>query len=234
MKGREWYQEDETAEEYDEWRFSRGGELVDRREKQALLELVGDIEIKSVLEIACGTGRFTIELMKKGAHVTGVDISQPMIRQGVKKAKREGIDGEVDFIRGDAKRLPFPDNSFDLVVAMRFFHLVDEPSEYLREMARVSRSVVAFDTFSQSSTRRVYNRFLPMGSHLYSDDDVEEFVAKAGLKLQDRHDDFFFPFGLYRVTPRTVAEGIRGIDDTLQEKVGEKFCSVSYWMAESE
>ncbi|MDY6780189.1 MAG: SAM-dependent methyltransferase, partial [Halobacteria archaeon] len=76
------------------------------------------------------------------------------------------------------------------------------------------------------------NRFLPMGSHLYDDDEVEEFLDDAGLSLVDRRDDFFFPFGVYRLTPEPVAEGIREFDDRLQSKVGKELCSVSYWLAE--
>lgn len=230
MKGRDWYQETETAEEYDEWRFSRGGELVDRGEKEALFDLVGDISGRSVLEIACGTGRFTLEFAERGADVVAVDISEPMIRQAVVKAERDGVD--VDFLRCDARRLPFPPDCFDVVVAMRFFHLVDSPATYLRELARVSRGRVLFDTFSQRSARVVYNRFLPMGSRLYTDDEVRGFVREAGLELVRSRDDFVFPFGLYRVTPTPLAEGIRGVDDTLRDTAAERFSSVSYWLAE--
>ncbi|MDY6780190.1 MAG: class I SAM-dependent methyltransferase, partial [Halobacteria archaeon] len=129
MKGRDWYQEDETAEEYDEWRFSRGGRLVDQGEKESLFEILGDVDGKSVLELACGTGRFTVELVERGAEVTGVDISEPMLRKGVAKSVEREVYDDVNFVRGDGKRLPFPDNTFDAVVAMRFFHLADSPVE---------------------------------------------------------------------------------------------------------
>jgi ubiquinone/menaquinone biosynthesis C-methylase UbiE len=230
VKGREWYQQDETAEEYDDWRFSRGGELVDEGEKEALFSLVGEIDGKNVLEVACGTGRFSVELAESGADVTGVDISKPMLMKGVGKARERGLG--VEFLRGDAKRLPFPDNSFDLVLGMRFFHLVDEPAAYLREMARVSKGRVVFDTFNKGSARVVYNRFLPMGSRLYSEDDVREVVEDAGVELVERKDDFVVPFGLYRVTPKVLAKGIRGIDDAVQNVGGDELSSVTYWMVE--
>ena len=230
MKGREWYQQDETAEEYDDWRFSRGGELVDEGEKEALFELVEDIDGSRVLEVACGTGRFAVELAESGADVTGVDISKPMLMKGVGKARERGLG--VEFLRGDAKRLPFPDDTFDLVLGMRFFHLVDEPVEYLSEMARVSKGRVVFDTFNKESARVVYNRFLPMGSRLYSEEDVDEVVEGAGVELVERRDDFVVPFGLYRVTPKVLAKGIRGIDDAAQSVGGEKLSSVTYWMVE--
>ena len=230
MKGREWYQEDETAEEYDDWRFSRGGELVDEGEKEALFELVGKIESERVLEVACGTGRFAVELSESGAEVTGVDISRPMLMKGVGKARERGLG--VEFMRGDAKRLPFPDDTFDLVLGMRFFHLIDEPATYLREMARVSKGPVVFDTFNKESARVVYNRFLPMGSRLYSEEDVRELVGAADVELNERRDDFVVPFGLYRAIPKTLAKGFRSIDDAAQSVGGEKLSSVTYWMVE--
>lgn len=230
MKGREWYQEDETAEEYDEWRFSRGGELVDEGEKEALFDLVGDIEGDRILEVACGTGRFAVELSESGAEVTGVDISKPMLMKGVGKARERGLG--VEFMRGDAKQLPFPDDTFDLVLGMRFFHLIDEPAAYLREMARVSKGRVVFDTFNRGSARVVYNRFLPMGSRLYSKEDVREVVEEAGVELIERRDDFVVPFGLYRAIPKTLAKGFRSIDDAAQSVGGEKLSSVTYWMVE--
>ncbi len=230
MKGREWYQEDETAEEYDDWRFSRGGELVDEGEKDALFGLVGEIEGDRILEVACGTGRFAVELAESGADVTGVDISKPMLMKGVGKARERGLG--VEFMRGDAKQLPFADDTFDLVLGMRFFHLIDEPAAYLREMARVSKGRVVFDTFNRGSARVVYNRFLPMGSRLYSEEDVRGVVEEAGVELVERRDDFVVPFGLYRAIPKTLAKGFRSIDDAAQSVGGEKLSSVTYWMVE--
>ena len=230
MKGREWYQEDDIAEEYDDWRFSRGGELVDEGEKEALFDLVGGVDGDDVLEVACGTGRFSVELAEGGAEVVGVDISKPMLMKGVGKARERGLG--VEFLRGDAKRLPFPNDSFDLVLGMRFFHLIDEPVAYLSEMARVSKGPVVFDTFNRGSARVVYNRFLPMGSRLYSEDDVDGVADEAGVELIDRRDDFVVPFGVYRAIPKTLAKGFRGVDDAVQSVGGDSLSSVTYWMVE--
>src|SRR6056297_2481833 len=123
VKGKEWYKADDVAEEYDSKRFSRGGRLIDRREKGAVLTALSPVEGKRVLEIACGTGRFTVMLAERGADVVGLDISRAMLTQGREKAHRAGVEGHISFMLGDAARLPFPDNHFDAVFAMRFFHL---------------------------------------------------------------------------------------------------------------
>ena len=65
MKGQEWYQADAVADAYEDKRFSRGGRLIDRREKEAVLSALGPVQDKNVLEIACGTGRFTVMLAER-------------------------------------------------------------------------------------------------------------------------------------------------------------------------
>ncbi len=230
MKGKEWYQADDVAEEYDDKRFSEGGAFIDRREKQAVLSALGPLEDKRVLEVACGTGRFTVMMAQQGANITGLDISGAMLAQGRNKAKAAGVDDNVEFMRGDAARLPFPDDYFDAVFAMRFFHLADRPVTFLRELRRVSKGQVFFDTFNLESTRVLYNRFLPMGSRLYSRTDVESLLADAELELIDESHDFVLPYGFYRSLPRSVARPFRQLDTALgNTPVGNKLASVSYW-----
>jgi len=232
VKGQEWYQESDVAEEYDEKRFSRGGRLIDRREKEAVLDAVGPVDDKRILEIACGTGRFTVMLAERGADVVGLDISGPMLQQGREKARSAGVDGTLEFMRGDAARLPFPDDHFDTVFAMRFFHLADTPAAFLSEMRRVSSGQVFFDTFNRFSTRSIYNWLLPMGSRLYSRSEVESLLAKADLRLVGDEHDFVLPYGFYRKIPNSLASTFRRIDTGLgRSPVGDSLASVSYWNA---
>jgi SAM-dependent methyltransferase len=232
VKGQEWYQADDVAEEYDEKRFSRGGRLIDRREKQAVLDALGPVEDRSVLEIACGTGRFTVMLAERGADIVGLDISAAMLAQGRAKARAADVADHVEFMRGDAARLPFPDDHFDAVLAMRFFHLADTPAKFLAEMRRVSKEQVFFDTFNGFSTRVLYNSLLPMGSRLYGHEEVEGLLADAGLELADADHDFVLPYGFYRKIPNVVADPIRGLDTAIgRTGAGERLASVSYWNA---
>lgn len=232
MKGREWYQADDVAEAYEEKRFSRGGELIDRRERRAVLEALEPVADRRVLEIACGTGRFTAMLAERGADIVGLDVSAAMLSQGRRKARTVGVDDQVEFVRGDAARLPFPDDHFDAVFAVRFFHLADAPATFLTEMARVSSGQVFFDTFNGRSTRVLYNWLLPMGSRLYSRAEVERLLADAGLELANASHDFVLPYGFYRKIPNRIADGFRTLDRTVQRtRLGESLASVSYWDA---
>jgi len=232
VKGQEWYQADEVAETYEDKRFSGGGRLIDRREKETVLDAVDPVEDRRMLEVACGTGRFTVMLADRGADVVGMDISAAMLQQGREKAQSMGVEENLGFMRGDASRLPFPDDHFDAVFAMRFFHLADRPASFLSEMRRVSREQVFFDTFNRTSARSLYNWALPMGSRLYSGGEVERLLDGAGLTLARAEHDFVLPYGFYRKLPRSVAAPFREVDDAVRDLPwGDAFTSVSYWDA---
>ncbi len=232
MKGEEWYQADDVAESYEDKRFSRGGRIIDRREKQAVLDALGPVKDTQVLEIACGTGRFTVMLAERGADIVGLDISEPMLQQGREKARSAGVTDHLEWMRGDAARLPFPDNHFEVVFAMRFFHLADTPAAFLEEMTRVSRDLVFFDTFNRFSTRSVYTWALPMGSRLYSSREVDRLLSDTGLELDRAAHDWVFPYGFYRKVPNSIASGVRWLDNaTGGTPLGRRLASVSYWSA---
>jgi demethylmenaquinone methyltransferase / 2-methoxy-6-polyprenyl-1,4-benzoquinol methylase len=93
----------------------------------------------SALDVACGSGKLTVELAKvsRGGRVVGLDFSPRMLEI----ARREHPD--IEFIEGDALNLPFDDASFDAsTIAFGLRNLAD-PVRGLREMVRVaSRAVV--------------------------------------------------------------------------------------------
>jgi ubiquinone/menaquinone biosynthesis C-methylase UbiE len=232
VKGQEWYQENDVAEAYEDKRFSGGGRFIDRREKEAVLDALGPVEDRRILEVACGTGRFTVLLADRGADIVGMDISEAMLEQGREKARATGVDESLSFLQGDAGRLPFPDNHFDAVFAMRFFHLAPDPEGFMKEMRRVAREQVFFDTFKRYSARSIYNWALPMGSRLYSSREARELLVGAGLELADVRHDFVLPYGFYRAIPGWIARPFRAADTALGEaSIGDQLASVSYWDA---
>jgi ubiquinone/menaquinone biosynthesis C-methylase UbiE len=230
VKGREWYQAETVAESYDEKRFSGGGRLIDRREKQAVLDALAPVGEGTALEIACGTGRFTVMLAERGADVTGIDISAAMLAKGRERARAARVADTIEFLRGDAARLPFDDDTFDTVFAIRFFHLASTPGKFLAEMRRVAAERVVFDTFNARSARSLYNWLLPMGSRLYAREEVDALVAEADLTLEDSAHDFVVPYGVYRQLPNELAGPLRSADNAaMRTGLGERLASVSYW-----
>ncbi len=69
---------------------------------------------KSVLELACGTGRIAIPLAVKGSKVTGIDNCASMIDQAKRNARGAGV--EIDWILGDMRSFDLGRDDFDLVV----------------------------------------------------------------------------------------------------------------------
>ena len=90
----------------------------------------------AVLEVAPGPGYLSIDLAKTGkASVTGLDISKSFVEIARKNAERERV--TVDFQLGNASAMPFPADSFNLVVCRAAFKNFSEPVKALAEMHRV-------------------------------------------------------------------------------------------------
>ncbi|WP_339287205.1 class I SAM-dependent methyltransferase [Paenibacillus sp. FSL E2-0201] len=86
-----------------------------------------------ILEVGCGTGRSSCYLAAQGHDVTGVDIQPDMISKAKIRAEKENA--SIEFLVGDASSLPFPDESFDviLVESVSIFTDTDTAfSEYYR------------------------------------------------------------------------------------------------------
>jgi ubiquinone/menaquinone biosynthesis C-methylase UbiE len=90
------------------------------------------------LDLGCGTGALTQTIAARGkpATVTGLDPSDRFIAY----ARRQTPDRRVRFQTGDAQALPFPDGTFDAVVAGLVLNFVPDPARALREMKRVLRA----------------------------------------------------------------------------------------------
>jgi SAM-dependent methyltransferase len=90
-----------------------------------------------VLDIACGTGNVTIPLARRGAMVTGLDMTLGLLDEARARAVGEGLD--IRFDEGFAETLPYPDASFDVVVSMFGIMFSPLPETVASEMARVLR-----------------------------------------------------------------------------------------------
>lgn len=91
-----------------------------------------------VLEVGVGTG---LALEAYGSHllVTGVDYSAAMLRKARERVARLCLKNVVALRRMDARKLDFPDASFDTVAAMHVLSVVPEPEQVMSEIARVLR-----------------------------------------------------------------------------------------------
>jgi SAM-dependent methyltransferase len=102
---------------------------------RALVELLGDGD-GALVDVGCGTGSYAAALAELGWTVTGVDVSEDMLR----RAREKGVDA----VRADATALPFEDASFDAAVSVFTHTDVDDFSAVVREVARVLRPGAPF------------------------------------------------------------------------------------------
>lgn len=93
------------------------------------------------LDIGTGPGVIPIMLAARvpRLRLTGVDLSEPMLQKARTAAEEAGAADRLDFRLGDAKSLPFPERSFDLVLCNSLLHHLPDPLALFNEISRVSR-----------------------------------------------------------------------------------------------
>lgn len=129
-----WKFYDTFADNYDESRYgTENQKLLDTSAKMVVLDLLGNIEGKNILDCGCGTGRFTNIFTRSGANAKGVDISKNMLRIAKRKIP------SATFINGDVFRLPFKEKEFDIVVCSQVLTHLHTYKEPLLEMKRVMK-----------------------------------------------------------------------------------------------
>jgi SAM-dependent methyltransferase len=90
-----------------------------------------------IAEIGCGTGRQSLPLLRTGANLISVDLSEDMLRLARSKVLAEQPAGRADFVVGTAENLPLANNRFDAAVIFGSLHHFSEPSAALRDVARI-------------------------------------------------------------------------------------------------
>jgi SAM-dependent methyltransferase len=91
-----------------------------------------------VLEIGCGDARNCVEMARRGARVTGVDVSDAQIARAQERVKAAGL--SLRLLHSDAADLsPLPDASFDAIVSIYVFPYVEGMTDSLAECARLLR-----------------------------------------------------------------------------------------------
>ena len=90
----------------------------------------------TVLEVACGTGRVTLEIAKQVKKVYAIDISSQMIDVARKNINEKGIDN-IELSVEDAYSTPFDNDMFDIVICINALHNMIYPEKALSEIKRV-------------------------------------------------------------------------------------------------
>lgn len=106
---------------------------------------------RTVLDLACGAGRYLKVLHERGAHVVGLDLSAVLLAE----ARRVGV--AAPMVRGDMRFLPFRRGQFDLTLSMftsfGYFDSLEAHAALAREIARVTRAIIVLDLPDREALR---------------------------------------------------------------------------------
>jgi phosphatidylethanolamine/phosphatidyl-N-methylethanolamine N-methyltransferase len=110
---------------------------LDKTYKTVLKNMASELKSHhNILEIGTGTGIISFSICPMVSSVVATDISPEMIQIAIRKQNESGIKN-IDFQVQDSYNLPFPDKSFDVVVASNLLHLLYEPEKPVKEVLRV-------------------------------------------------------------------------------------------------
>lgn len=154
-----------------------------------------DQQAVQILDVGCGGGFLSNELAQAGYAVTGLDASA----ESLKVAAAHDETKSVKYLVGDAYKLPFADNSFEVVTAMDFLEHVEEPEKVVQEIARVLKpdGLFIFHTFNRNLLAYLviikfvewFVKNTPKNLHILrlfiKPSELQNFCKNAGLQVTD-------------------------------------------------
>ena len=196
-------------------------EYEQRQRQKIVLDLLAIRPGEEVLDLGCGDGRDMAVFERQGARCTGVDFSEEMIREGVKRLRKAGV-SKARLIVGNAKNIPFKDEFFDKVSCSEVLEHIPDWEKAVREISRVVKrgGLVVITTPNKYSLYGLDKTFLKFvyrvlrrkWEHPYDEwktqREVSEVLNQNGLKVQTKSTVCFIPgyFISYKL-PR----GLKGV-----------------------
>lgn len=156
----------------------------------ALGQLVQIAEAKeddTVLDVACGSGIVACEFAKHVAHVRGIDITEPMLKEARAQQESLGLDN-ISWDKDDVLPLPYESDQFSIVISRFGFHHFLSPEKVMKEMLRVCKTggrVMVVDVCLPEEKLEAYNKMEKLRdlshSSALSENQFEEMISSAGL-----------------------------------------------------
>ena len=110
--------------------------------RRALREIVTPDAPQRILDLACGTGDFSLAIARRmhpDSRITGLDLSEGMLAVMRDKVARAGLEDRISCGQGDSEAMPFADGAFDVVTIAFGIRNFEHREAALREILRVLR-----------------------------------------------------------------------------------------------
>lgn len=158
----------------------------DPRITERLLSLLSPAANGKYLDVACGTGNYTVSLHKLGIAIRGIDQSERMISDA--KSKAPNIDWDV----GNAEALPFPDGSFDGVICTLATHHLQNIQMAFAEAFRVIRPgrFVVFTAYPNQMSGYWLHEYFPIAMERATRQMLSKSALFAYLEIAGFHEMF--------------------------------------------
>ena len=166
--------------------------------KDAMMDWLAPRPGQRLLDVAGGTGDISFRFLKRAGHghATVLDLTEPMLIEGRKRAEAEQMADSLDWVVGDAMALPFGDNSFDVYTISFGIRNVTRPQEALNEAFRVLKPggrlmVLEFSQIPNDLMRKVYDLYsfniIPkLGKMIANDHDSYQYLVESIRQFPDQ------------------------------------------------
>lgn len=166
--------------------------------KDAMMDWLAPRSGQKLLDVAGGTGDISFRFLKRAGagHATVLDLTEPMLIEGRKRAEAAQMAGQLDWVVGDAMALPFEDNTFDVYTISFGIRNVTRPQEALNEAYRVLKPggrlmVLEFSHIPVDMMQKAYDLYsfnvIPvMGQMIANDRDSYQYLVESIRKFPDQ------------------------------------------------
>ncbi|MBN3038757.1 MAG: class I SAM-dependent methyltransferase [Candidatus Omnitrophica bacterium] len=159
-------------------------------------------KVKTILDVGCGSGRYSVALAKVGADVTGIDFSENMLAIARELARINDVSQMCKFIKADFLAYGFKDK-FDICLAIGVLEYFKDPQPLLQKMASITKDKIVLSLpvkwMLRSGIRKIRLALKNYPVYFYTRGQIENMLQKCGLndyRIKQVDRDYFIVIDL--------------------------------------